>query len=265
MKEFYSAFSALGDPCIQMGTDLELGNDVQAIVSCLFAICQQVDVDYFSMAFISPTSLQRPDVQFLSNCPDRWKDIYCEKGMFAVDPLFIKGMSQSTPFLWAHVISECREKSNLAGLEVMMQARDAGLHDGVTIPWHGPNGHIGLLSLMTQTLRTELQWFNTIVVSSWLSSCMFETMIRSNCSSCTYSARLSVRELEVCHWAAEGKQNGDIARILGVTPRTVSFHLERIVEKLGASSKNQAISKAIKQGLIKLNIASARVKNIVIG
>lgn len=48
---------------------------------------------------------------------------------------------------------------------------------------------------------------------------------------------LSLRELEVCQWAAGGKQVSDIAQILGITPRTVTFHLNCVVEKLGASSK----------------------------
>ncbi|MFM5524000.1 LuxR C-terminal-related transcriptional regulator [Aeromonas jandaei] len=47
-----------------------------------------------------------------------------------------------------------------------------------------------------------------------------------------------------------------------MTPRTVTFHLERITEKLGASSKSQAISWALKQGLIRLNIGVAEVGNL---
>jgi LuxR family quorum-sensing system transcriptional regulator SolR len=50
--------------------------------------------------------------------------------------------------------------------------------------------------------------------------------------------------------------------ILGIALRTVIFHLERITEKLGASSKSQAISWALKQGLIRLNIGAAEVGNI---
>lgn len=73
---------------------------------------------------------------------------------------------------------------------------------------------------------------------------------------------LSLRELEVCQWAAEGKQVSDIAQILGITPRTVTFHLNCVVEKLGASSKNQAISLALKQGLVRLNIDAAMVEYI---
>lgn len=73
---------------------------------------------------------------------------------------------------------------------------------------------------------------------------------------------LSLRELEVCQWSAEGKQVSDIAQILGIAPRTVTFHLNRVVEKLGASSESQAISWALKQGLVRLNIDTALVGNV---
>lgn len=42
----------------------------------------------------------------------------------------------------------------------------------------------------------------------------------------------------------------------------VTFHLNRVVEKLGASSKSQAISWALKQGLVRLNIDTALVGNV---
>ena len=73
---------------------------------------------------------------------------------------------------------------------------------------------------------------------------------------------LSLRELEVCRWAAEGKQVSDIAQILGITPRTVTFHLNNVVSKLGASSKCQAISWALKQGVVRLNVELASVANV---
>lgn len=142
-----------------------------------------------------------------------------------------------------------------------MLAQETGLRDGITIPWHGPNGHVGLLSLITRTPRTEHQWLSAIPFLSWLSSHVFEDVVRVCTSVMPPRDPLSLRELEVCQWAEEGKQVSDIAQILGITPRTVTFHLERIAEKLGASSKSQAISWALKQGVVRLNIGAAEVTN----
>ncbi|MCJ2367897.1 helix-turn-helix transcriptional regulator [Aeromonas dhakensis] len=97
---------------------------------------------------------------------------------------------------------------------------------------------------------------------SWLSVHIFEAAARVCLSDIPPREALSIRELEVCQWAAEGKQVSDIAQILGITPRTVTFHLNRVVEKLGASSKSQAISWAVRQGVVRLNIDMALVGNV---
>ncbi|MFH7527860.1 LuxR family transcriptional regulator [Aeromonas sp. A5] len=240
---------------------VEFGNatDEQTIVTLLRSLCQQMGVDYFRLEFISPRSIQRPDVRIFNGCPVQWVQTYHEKGLFAVDPVVRRGMIQSTPILWANLITECCDQCDAVGLEVMMLARETGLRDGITIPWHGPNGHLGLLSLITRTPRTEHQWLSALLFLSWLSNHIFEAVVRVCTSVIPPRDSLSLRELEVCQWAAEGKQVSDIAQILGITPRTVTFHLTRIVEKLGASNKSQAISWALKRGLVRLNIGAAEV------
>jgi DNA-binding CsgD family transcriptional regulator len=56
------------------------------------------------------------------------------------------------------------------------------------------------------------------------------------------SARGAVRprEGEVLLWLSKGKANRDIARILGLSPRTVDKHLERIYAKLGVENRTAA-------------------------
>jgi LuxR family transcriptional regulator, quorum-sensing system regulator SolR len=124
------------------------------------------------------------------------------------------------------------------------------------------HGYVGLLPFITRTPRTKHQWFSAIRFLRWLSSHFFEAVLRVCTSATPPRHSLSLRKLEACQWAAEGKQVSDIGKILGITPRTVTFHLERIVEKLGASNKSQAISWALKQGLVRLNIDAALVGNV---
>ncbi|MBS4689349.1 LuxR family transcriptional regulator [Aeromonas sobria] len=243
-------------------TKFGTATDEQSIVTLLRSLCQQMGFDHFRLGFISPSSIQRPDVRIFNGCPAEWVQVYNERDFLTVDPVVRKGMVYSTPILWANLITECCGQQDAAGLEVMMLAQEAGLRDGITIPWHGPNGHLGLLSLITRTPRTEHQWLSAIPFLSWLATHIFEAVARVYLSGAAPRESLSQRELEVCQWAAEGKQVSDIAKILGITPRTVTFHLERIAEKLGASNKSQAISWALKQGLVRLNIDAALVGNI---
>lgn len=61
---------------------------------------------------------------------------------------------------------------------------------------------------------------------------------------------LSRRELEVLTLVAEGASNDAVAQRLVVTTRTVKAHMEHILEKVGASSRTAATTKAIEEGLL---------------
>ena len=54
-------------------------------------------------------------------------------------------------------------------------------------------------------------------------------------------ARLTKREKQVLFWIVEGKTNGDIGRILEISPRTVEKHCESIFRKLGIENRYAAI------------------------
>jgi len=51
------------------------------------------------------------------------------------------------------------------------------------------------------------------------------------------SAGLSPREREVLDLVLLGRMHADIALVLGVSPRTVKFHVRNLLEKLGADSR----------------------------
>ena len=52
--------------------------------------------------------------------------------------------------------------------------------------------------------------------------------------------RLTAREAEVLHWVARGKTNRDVGEILGASPRTVTKHMEHILQKLGVETRTAA-------------------------
>ena len=56
---------------------------------------------------------------------------------------------------------------------------------------------------------------------------------------------LTPREREVLHWLAGGKTDRDIGDILGISPRTVHKHLQRIYEKLGVETRTAAVVRAM--------------------
>jgi two-component system, NarL family, response regulator LiaR len=74
-------------------------------------------------------------------------------------------------------------------------------------------------------------------------------LIESNRTSVKQDA-LTGRELEVLKWMVEGASNAEIASHLFVSRSTVKYYVSSILSKLGASSRTEAVSMAIKQHLV---------------
>jgi two-component system, NarL family, response regulator YdfI len=66
------------------------------------------------------------------------------------------------------------------------------------------------------------------------------------------SEDLSPREIEVLRLLAEGAGNKQIAYRLGISDHTVKFHVSSVLAKLGVTSRTEAVSVGIRQGLILL-------------
>jgi two-component system NarL family response regulator len=63
---------------------------------------------------------------------------------------------------------------------------------------------------------------------------------------------LTPRELEVLGLAAGGNSNKEIARALFITEGTVKSHINALLGKLEASDRTQAVTIALKRGLLRL-------------
>jgi DNA-binding response OmpR family regulator len=61
---------------------------------------------------------------------------------------------------------------------------------------------------------------------------------------------LNEREVETLTWAARGKTSAEIAQILGLSKRTVDFHIDNARVKLGAATRVEAAIKAATGRLI---------------
>jgi DNA-binding NarL/FixJ family response regulator len=61
---------------------------------------------------------------------------------------------------------------------------------------------------------------------------------------------LNDRELECLAWSGRGKTSQEIATILGLSKRTVNFHIENACRKLNVSTRTEAVVKATSGRLI---------------
>jgi DNA-binding NarL/FixJ family response regulator len=64
--------------------------------------------------------------------------------------------------------------------------------------------------------------------------------------------QLTPRELSTLRLMADGRSNKEIANELGISERTVKTHLGHLFEKLGVTSRTEAVKVAARRGLVRL-------------
>jgi len=63
--------------------------------------------------------------------------------------------------------------------------------------------------------------------------------------------QLTLREMAVLRLVATGNSNREIGETLNISEGTVKIHLTHLFEKLGATSRTEAVAKAVERGLIR--------------
>lgn len=204
-------------------------------------ICYSLITDHPSLGLSSGHGIFR-------NYPESWMKYYVEKGYDRVDPVPQYGLITNRPFTWDFVTNNLNISK--AQRKVMDEAREAKLLDGVGLAIHGLNGEISGVGLASSTGNTDtdpvtLAKIRALVVQFHTT---YTDLLQTNPA---YNfITLTQREKEILSWASEGKSDGVIADILGISYSTVRFHTNNAYKKLGANDRVYAITKAIRFGLI---------------
>jgi transcriptional regulator EpsA len=61
---------------------------------------------------------------------------------------------------------------------------------------------------------------------------------------------LTTRERQILQWVRDGSSNQQVADALSISPLTVKNHIQKILRKLGANNRAQAVARAMSDGLI---------------
>jgi len=104
--------------------------------------------------------------------------------------------------------------------------------------------------LLKDMLRTELV---SVIRSVHSGRSGIPPIIAAKVASHTPRIGLTPREMEVLQLIAEGRSNPEIAIRLGRAEGTMKIHVRNILEKLGASDRTEAVTIAIRRGIIHLN------------
>ncbi|MBR6722160.1 response regulator transcription factor [bacterium] len=64
--------------------------------------------------------------------------------------------------------------------------------------------------------------------------------------------KLTKRELEICKYLIQGKNNSEIGKLLYLSEHTVKFHVSSIIARLGASNRTEVAYILGKENIINL-------------
>lgn len=183
------------------------------------------------------------------NYPEDWAAYYFENQLEQIDPVTQRIMHSNTPFTWAtlekHFLITPEQKN------IMEQGKEAGLNNGIGIPFHGPYGELSAMGIASSEKTIDMNSTSLSIVH--LLSVQFYTaymQIAAKQIGPQDQIYLTPREREVILWCIKGKSNGVIADILNISEHGVKFHIQNIMKKLDASSRVTAVVKAIRLGLI---------------
>lgn len=239
-----------------------LASDAQALSTLIGRFTREMGYDYFGFTLILPMSMQRPKVVLFNECPDSWVQVYTENHLMTRDPIIHLARTQTLPIYWNR-LDERASFLQKESLIVMEQAADFGLRNGVSFPLHGACGESGILSFITREAASTELLLDTSPILSWLSHYIFDAAIRVVLATMPEGKEepLTERETQCLFWASEGKTSSEIACILGITERTVNFHLNQVTRKTGTINRYQAIAKGVNQGIIRPNLEQVVITN----
>jgi DNA-binding CsgD family transcriptional regulator len=209
------------------------------------SFCSYVDNFFF---FGTYPTLPGATTIIISNLPEQWCKNYEQMDYAQIDPAARHCRVRVTPTLWwteGGAESASRDAQTATFIE---EARSFGLNSGVSFPVHGAGGAWGMLSLSCEqdleNSRVRLE--RSMPYNQLLSGYVFEAATRAAVPKRPAEGQeLTGREMECIAWCAEGKTSWEISKILGISERTVFFHIQNASRKLGASNRIQAVTLAM--------------------
>lgn len=232
-----------------------LGDQLQLLVSAktkeelysgLTKAASLLGFDYFAYGMRLSFPVAAPRIELFNNYPEEWQTRYAASNYIAVDPTVRHGMQSTLPIIWEEpLFAQTRdlwEDANASGLSVGW-AQSAYTRPGVAGLLTLARSHDVLDQSELSQKTPLLVWFNQIAQLG-IQQFLLPQLIEQR------QIQLTDRESEVMRWTADGKTSFEISVILGITERTVNFHLNNIQNKFGVKNKVAAAVQAVLQGCI---------------
>ncbi|MGV7211662.1 helix-turn-helix transcriptional regulator [Oxalobacteraceae bacterium A2-2] len=213
----------------------------QDFFTVLVRLASELGFEYCAYGRRSPVPLTSPKVYMVNNYSAEWQRRYLQANYVAIDPTVAHAVRSVQPLVWSEALFQ-------ASPEFWEDARAHGLKVGWAQSSFDASGTASLLTLARsgEALGAAELRQNASRLA-WLVQCAHQGMANLIAAQQLQepSAILTSREIEVLRWTADGKTSSEVGEIMNISERTVNFHVNNSLEKLGTANKTACVAKAI--------------------
>ena len=185
----------------------------------------------------------------VDNTPVEFNQTYCDPVLQRRDPVMQHVRRQSVPIVWDQETYVERGMGDLWEHQASF-----GYRTGIAMALHLPEGKHFLFGVdREQELPRDTEELQRLVADLQLFAVHAQdAALRLLVPPAQQPERpaLTPRELDALRWTMEGKTAWEVGAVLGISERTVVFHVTNAMHKLGCNNKQQAVLKALRLGLL---------------
>lgn len=193
----------------------------------------------FSIARDDDVPARAQGFGLISTYPAFWQSYYNDRNLAEIDPVLRCATSTFRPFQWREL--ERTLPLSRRQRSFLREGEEAGLHNGLGIPFNGPRGQIAGIALATSS-KIPGHANDLAVIAAYCDHfyAIYKSLVGKKVSSAPPVAILTKRELEILVRVAHGRTDAQIAQSLTITSDTVDFHLRNIFVKLQVNNRTAA-------------------------
>jgi DNA-binding CsgD family transcriptional regulator len=210
----------------------------QSMLDHLHRVLREVHVEHFALLKFSHPGDDVEDWLVGLRAPPKWIEAYQYRDDPSRDPVIAHSRTTIEPFFWSDVLTEERKR----------RARAMHIPDAIVIPVPGAYGNVGVM-WMGGRCREQLAQYKIIIQAIAL-ACYYHLKRHRDPEPDPPTSMLTRREREVLDLVSDGLTAAEIGDFLNLSPRTVEWHVDKAMKKLGAKNRIQAVVLAIRDGLI---------------
>jgi len=207
---------------------------------------------------MSPRPDKEAQLYVFTTLPLEWMQIYDQKAYVEIDPRIQLVYDSTAAALWDQTSERGR---NARTDEFLNDASRFGVCSGMAFTLHDVNNR-GIM-IAYNSKQPTIDSFRRLMIQRNLGDLLsfghffheffMRHVIEMGLPSRIRGAPMSPREREVLTLVARGLLTEDVAQRVGISPRTVQFHLDSVRTKLGAANRQEAIAIATRAGYIVIN------------